>query len=607
MADSWLTRPIGELPFTKASWWTTPTPRPEGYVEPPRVLGSGAAADALGRIKTKELAQQAQAQVQQDFLSTPPLDLSRPKTAQEAVDAEVAGLIPNDVDGVPPMLERPAEQVAPPVQQRALQASQARYAAAIPSSLQGQYGGTYFGPDYEAAVASGKFTPQQVAAAEAAKARYAGTPLGLTAQRLGLESEARKADITYAGKEQEALALAAERENTARQAAEVSDRAQMKRFERMRSDFDASQAQRMRDMEDLRGEIAATKIDPSQYFSKGNAFGNVLSLLSVALGGFAEGYSGGRLKNNALAMLQNSIAQDIEAQKANLANKRGALSESQSLYGLARQKFGDDQTAMEYTRARQNELLKNQALRFANEGRTDAIRANAQKLAQHFDIESKMSDNRVMQLFADAETARLRAAAGAAAASKTAEERALDKDLALRTKLAGLRKTEAEADKLAAEALAGPAERNTARVVFEGQTYVVPKEGAKELQEMAASAAASKAQADAAIALGEGDYYSVGVEKPARSRGKKTIESLQASYAKVLSSGYNPSQVSEERARESITEPPRVLGQKAWSTGLRQIPELSADLVRKRLEAVGAVPLDQTAKAPPVKTYSSKK
>jgi len=498
------------------------------------------------------------------------------RALQQAAAAQLGG-----AKGVPPLLARPEEQVAPPVQQQALQAAQARYAASRP------------------------VTPED--ALKAAQARYAGTPLGLTAQRLGLESEARKADITYAGKEQEALALAAERENTARQAAEVSERAQMERFERMRSDFDNSQAQRMRDMEDLRGEIAATKIDPSQYFAKGNGFGNVLSLLSVALGGFAEGYSGGRLKNNALAMLQNSIAQDIEAQKANLANKRGALSESQSLYGLARQKFGDDQTAMEYTRARQNELLKNQALRFANEGRTDAIRANAQKLAQHFDIESKMSDNRVRQLFADSEAARLRSAAGAEAAAKTAEERAFDKQIALLTKLAGLRKTQAEAGKLEAEALAGPNEKNTARVVFEGQTYVVPKEGAKELQEMAASAAATKAQADAAIALGKGDYYSVGVDKPARSRGKKTIESLQASYAKVLSSGFNPSQVSEERARESIGEPPRVFGEEAWSTGLRQIPELSADLVRKRLEAVGAVPLDQTAKAPPVKTYSSKK
>ena len=306
-------------------------------------------------------------------------------------------------------------------------------------------------------------------------------------------------------------------------------------------------------------------------------------------------------------MLQNSIAQDIEAQKANLANKRGALAESQSLYGMARQRFGDDQTAMEYTRARQNELLKNQALRFANEGRTDAIRANAQKLAQHFDLESKLSDNRVKQMFADAEAARIRAAAGAMAASKTAEERALDKELALRTKLAALRKTEAEAGKLESEAAAGPSAKDTARVVFEGQTYVVPKEGAKELQEMAASAAATKAQADAAIALGQGDYYSLGVEKPARSRGKKTIESLQASYAKVLSSGFNPSQVSEERARESIGEPPRVFGEESWATGLRQIPELSADLVRKRLEAVGAVPLNQTEKAPPVKTYASEK
>lgn len=407
MADSWLTRPIGELPFTKASWWTTPTPRPEGYVEPPRVLGSGAAADALGRIKTKELGQQAQAQSQQDFLSTPPLDLSRPKTAQEIVDAEFAGLIPNEVV-VPEMLARPEEQAAPPVQQQALQAAQARYATARP------------------------ITPED--ALKAAQARYAGSPVGLAAEEIGL---AKQEALSQLGQEQAGTAAdisAADRYNRALASSEKDDQQQLRRFEQMRSEFDSSQAKRLRDMEDLKAEIAATKIDPANYWAKGSGFGHALSLMAVALGGFAQGYSGGKLPNTALNQLNDSINRDIEAQKANLANKRGVLSEAQNIYGLARQKFGDDQSAMDYTRARQNEALKNVAMRYQNEARTDKLKASAKYLTEHFANQENLYDLKVRQLYANAEAERMRAAANAQASAQSLAEKRYERMLELKRK-----------------------------------------------------------------------------------------------------------------------------------------------------------------------------
>lgn len=342
------------------------------------------------------------------------LDLPKPADAlsgivsgyqalQQAAAAQLGG-----AEGVPPMLARPEEQVPPPVQQQALQAAQARYATAPPVA------------------------PED--ALKAAQARYAGSPVGLAAEEIGL---AKQEALSQLGQEQAGTAAdisAANRYNRALASSEKDDQQQLRRFEQMRSEFDSSQAKRLRDMEDLKAEIAATKIDPANYWAKGSGFGHALSLMAVALGGFAQGYSGGKLPNTALNQLNDSINRDIEAQKANLANKRGVLSEAQNIYGLARQKFGDDQSAMDYTRARQNEALKNVAMRYQNEARTDKLKASAKYLTEHFANQENLYDLKVRQIYANAEAERMRAAAAAQASAQSLAEKRYEKMLELRRK-----------------------------------------------------------------------------------------------------------------------------------------------------------------------------
>ena len=365
-----------------------------------------------------------------------------------------------------------------PLPARALRAATAHYAPqapALPAELSASSG---YGSAYDAAVASGRFTPQQLQAAEASRAKYAGTPLGLQGEALRIGSQGTLADLTANIAEQRALATAQERADAASANAAVVDEEQAKRFEAMRAEFDESQNKRLADMDELRADIAKTKIDPSQYWSKGSGFGQALSLLSVAIGGFAKGWSGGRLENTGLKMLDQAIDRDIAAQRDNLTTKRGLLAESQSVFSMARQRFGDDQAAAEFTKARQNEMLKNAAARYQGEARTEAMRANATKLAQHFGLEERRADNTVQQLYAQAEAARLRAAAGAAASAASAEEREFNKELALRSKVAGVRKAEAEATESENRARVDSTGIVTGKAATEMQGRYVPALGA---------------------------------------------------------------------------------------------------------------------------------
>ena len=490
-----------------------------------------------------------------------------------------------------------AAQAAP-----AFQAATARYAPqapALPAELGASSG---YGSAYDAAVASGRFTPQQLQAAEASRAKHAGTPLGLQGEALRIGSQGTLADITANIAEQRALATAQERADAASANAAVVDEDQAKRFEAMRAEFDESQNRRLADMDELRADIARTKIDPSQYWSKGSGFGQALSLLSVAIGGFAKGYSGGRLENTGLKMLDQAIDRDIAAQRDNLTTKRGLLAESQSVFSMARQRFGDDQAAAEFTKARQNEMLKNAAARYQGEARTEAMRANAAKLEQHFGLEERRSDNTVQQLYAQAEAARLRAAAGAAAGAASAEEREYDRQLKRKKSEAELDKTKAETEKLQSEARGvGDARKTQGVVSFEGVEYFVPKESAKDLQAAAGAAAATEKQAEQLIELGKGKWHQLVGTSTVAAKGEVVRSALAAGFAKAKSGGYNPSIPMEERTNEQVTAPPRTFGQEPWAATISEIPKLATEAVREHLKAAGAVRVDGKEK----KTYST--
>ena len=356
-------------------------------------------------------------------------------------------------------------------------------------------------------------------------------------------------------------------------------------------------------MDELRADIAKTKIDPSQYWSKGSGFGQALSLLSVAIGGFAKGWSGGRLENTGLKMLDQAIDRDIAAQRDNLSTKRGLLAESQSVFSMARQRFGDDQAAAEFTKARQNEMLKNAAARYQGEARTEAMRANATKLAQHFGLEERRADNTVQQLYAQAEAARLRAAAGAAAGAASAEEKAYDKSMKRLQAAAALDKTVAETEKLQSEARGvGNARKTQGVVSFDGVDYIVPKEAARDLQVSAGAAESTKSMVNSLIELGGSNKYYDVVDSPQYATGQMLIGNLSAAVAKNMAGGYNPPAGIEEKASKMVGVVPRLdMNQKAWQAGLRSIPEVSAANVKAQLKAAGAVRVDGKEK----KNYST--
>ena len=490
-----------------------------------------------------------------------------------------------------------------PLAAEALQAATQRYAPRVPALPAELSPASGHGAAYTDARNSGRFTPQQLQAAEAARAKYAGTPLGLQGEGMRIGSEGTLADITANIAEQRALATAQERADAAGANAAIVDEAQAKRFEAMRAEFDESQNKRLADMDELRADIAKTKIDPSQYWSKGSGFGQALSLLSVAIGGFAKGYSGGRLENTGLKMLDQAIDRDIAAQRDNLTTKRGLLAESQSVFAMARQKFGDDQAAAEFTKARQNETLKNAAARYQGEARTEAMRANAAKLEAHFGLEMRRSDNNVQQLHAQAEAARLRAAAGAGASAASAEEKAYDRNMKRLQAAAALDKTVAETEKLQSEARGGGESRKDKEiVVFEGQEYLVSKKAATDLQVSAGAAESTRSMVESLIELGGSKKYYDVVDSPEYATGQMLIGNLSAAVAKNMAGGFNPPAGIEEKASKMVGTVPRLdMNQKAWQAGLRSIPDVSAANVKAQLKAAGAVPVDEKEK----KTYTT--
>jgi len=562
------------------SWWTTPvsTAPVEGRTD---LIGGlkriGELSAPLMGLQNVAAQQPAQEQAQSALQLPKPGDVLPGVVSGYRAMQEAAAKQLSQDEGVPPMLARPDEQAAPSMQQQAMQAAQARYAPAQP------------------------VTPAD--AFKAAQARYAGTPVGLAAEELGLQKEAALADL---GTERAGMGYdiaAQERYNQSAAKAEQVDAEQQARWERMRTEFDQAQAKRLRDMEELKTEIAATKIDPQNYWAKGSGFGQALSLLAVALGGFAEGYSGGRLKNTALDQLNRNIDQDIEAQKANLATKRGALAESQNIYGLARQKFGDDQSAMDYTRARQNEALKNASLRFAGEARTEKLKLAAQNAAAHFGNQEKLYDLKVRQLYADADAARLRAAAGAQAAAQAAVEREIDKRIEREKKIAEVAnlkaqgiKLGAEAEKLAMESGFGTgrpevltpkvAERivnfQERRMLPSGQVSVVPKyydvpeSKSKEAVDRVAAADEFSRQMETLVQLN--DKTGIGYGLGAGELSKKIDATHKAAATALMLARGGKSDNDYKQAEESIPKPARIFdsGERATLLATKDLARFSA-------------------------------
>lgn len=90
-------------------------------------------------------------------------------------------------------------------------------------------------------------------------------------------------------------------------------------------------------MRDLQGK----KVDPDRWWSTREAPAKLTMLLSVAMGGFLEGFTGGRVGNTAAKMIDKYIDRDIAAQRANIVAAQGNLSAQKGIVAYYAGKVGD--------------------------------------------------------------------------------------------------------------------------------------------------------------------------------------------------------------------------------------------------------------------------
>jgi len=117
------------------------------------------------------------------------------------------------------------------------------------------------------------------------------------------------------------------------------------------------QMQKIREVQD---DLRTSKIDPQRMFKtaagKPDTGKRILAAIAIGLGQYSATHL--RKENTALRLINNAIDRDIDAQKANLANKQAGLAAESSILGMMRQKFADEKDAEAATRIHLMELAK---------------------------------------------------------------------------------------------------------------------------------------------------------------------------------------------------------------------------------------------------------
>ena len=144
---------------------------------------------------------------------------------------------------------------------------------------------------------------------------------GQFAQELG-DVEAQQAGLVRA----EGMALAREAEGRVRQNEEN---------ERLRQ---ADQAEEHQSLVKETEELKRSGVDPNRLYKTASTPQRIVGALSLFLGGFLEPVTG---KNSALAIIQQQIERDIDAQKVAIDQKRSAIETRRGLYGMMLERHRD--------------------------------------------------------------------------------------------------------------------------------------------------------------------------------------------------------------------------------------------------------------------------
>jgi hypothetical protein len=133
-------------------------------------------------------------------------------------------------------------------------------------------------------------------------------------------------------------------------------------------------------------EIAQEHVDPDHYWKSKNSFEQLVAGVGLAIGGGLKGFdpSAG---NPAMELMNKSIEQEVDAQKANIEGDRKSLDVDQNLYAQNLALYKDQQTAEAATRADMWKLAEQQIQSVADKAAGDEKRANAQQMLAAADVE----------------------------------------------------------------------------------------------------------------------------------------------------------------------------------------------------------------------------
>jgi hypothetical protein len=150
----------------------------------------------------------------------------------------------------------------------------------------------------------------------------------------------------------------------------------LKEEKHAREVYEAAQAE----YEDAAKEVRNTKIDPGKFFRDQGAFMNILTAISVAMGGFFSVYTG---QNPALDIINRAIDREIRAQELELAKKKD-LADNALKKNLQLSK--DWELAKERTRIQLLEAVKLSSQKVAMD------QGNAEALAAHQKLEAELQN-----------------------------------------------------------------------------------------------------------------------------------------------------------------------------------------------------------------------
>jgi hypothetical protein len=217
-------------------------------------------------------------------------------------------------------------------------------------------------------------------------------------------------------------------------AAELYEMQAEKRAMERKADLD----QRWQALQTERQEIANTKIEPQRLYADMDTGSRLAWGIAAGIAG-ALGTINGSGRNLVMEHINRQIDIDIDAQKANLANRRGALGDGMSLYQQLVVKYGDEEQAAGMMKAAHldriahefeaqaaqyaNPIAKENALQGAVAARqqADAIVQDSAVKAEQRAFENKMQERQVGIQAYNAKTGRMGMEADQSNAQRKAE------------------------------------------------------------------------------------------------------------------------------------------------------------------------------------------